>query len=735
MSRSGGKGSRRRAGGLFCGGRGFRLATGLFFSVGLALKPGFAFAAMLEPEAGRRSFFPSSMVIPVSARQPEGISGRVLAGVPSARMPPVGTVGGMIETRIGALSLAQSVQVAIQPLPAVWLAARETLSRDLVGQVRQTGLDLRIRLHQETESWPQVVLGFDDVLADPVATRPSGSTYLMLGRQMGPVDLNVGIARGALAAGRRLRFLAGLTMRTPWPGLSLHLEYRRLPRLLQDTTVTGIEGAPVTVRLRGPRLWPVHAGVLWRGPWGLESGLALEGGRQVMIRAGLSRLPEDWPPYDASPPPRLRPRRLLVGRTPEQGVAALRRHLAGTGHRLALARLHATRAEVWVHLASPDGSARTLGRIAREMANTLPAEIEAFTIIGLWQGVRGSALTLHRQDLEQVRRHAGSVDEVMLHARVAPAPALPAELEMAERWSWALLPRLTFSPFAPGKPSLWWTRLVAETRLALGSGIGVVAGLQASDGRLGVAQHPVGIGFPGRLDQPLFAGTPLQMSRLALTAVTRLGEGIDAGVALGMLESMYGGISAEAVWQPEAARWNLGVRVARVVKRQPGSLFGRQPDPAVTTGDLALTYTLPSEIFGSDRLSADASSSREATPLTRIRLAVGRWLAKDWGSSLRLSRETAAGVELSAELIAASTVPYRRLGLVPTRSFEMTATLQLRFPFSIFDGVPPASRATVTVEPLVRMLGQTLDSPLALGELSATMSPGAVIRSWRTLLQ
>ncbi len=97
-------------------------------------------------------------------------------------------------------------------------------------------------------------------------------------------------------------------------------------------------------------------------------------------------------------------------------------------------------------------------------------------------------------------------------------------------------------------------------------------------------------------------------------------------VSAGIFEEMYGGGAAEILYRPYSRRWALSLNANYVVKRDYNQLFSFQKY-RTATGHLTLFYKTPFNGLN-------------------IKASVGRYLAKDVGASLDLSREFANGTRM-----------------------------------------------------------------------------------------
>lgn len=99
-------------------------------------------------------------------------------------------------------------------------------------------------------------------------------------------------------------------------------------------------------------------------------------------------------------------------------------------------------------------------------------------------------------------------------------------------------------------------------------------------------------------------------------------------LSVGILEEMYGGVFTEAVWIPFRSRLALGAEAAWVQKRDFNQMFDFR-EYSVATGHISAYWN---------------------TGLSGIqaKLSAGRYLAKDIGATLTLSRRFASGLEVGA---------------------------------------------------------------------------------------
>jgi len=149
------------------------------------------------------------------------------------------------------------------------------------------------------------------------------------------------------------------------------------------------------------------------------------------------------------------------------------------------------------------------------------------------------------------------------------------------RFSWAINPNVPVSLFDPDEP------LRADLNIAAGVTAEVLPGLSFT----GVAQKRI----VGMLDditresdsqlprvrsdfaEFLREGDP-GITRLTADYVTKLAPSVYGRLSGGLLESMFGGVSGEVLWQPVAQPWGVGIEINYARQRDFDMRFSSMPD-------------------------------------------------------------------------------------------------------------------------------------------------------------
>jgi len=123
--------------------------------------------------------------------------------------------------------------------------------------------------------------------------------------------------------------------------------------------------------------------------------------------------------------------------------------------------------------------------------------------------------------------------------------------------------------------------------------------------------------------------TDFTIPNLQVTGTQRLGNDLYGMAYAGLLESMYGGVGAEILYRPIGERWSIGAELNWVKQRDFDQRFSFR-NYSVSTGHASFYYT-----WGDEHRVLTAISA-------------GRYLARDWGATLGVSRLFDNGVTMGA---------------------------------------------------------------------------------------
>ena len=177
------------------------------------------------------------------------------------------------------------------------------------------------------------------------------------------------------------------------------------------------------------------------------------------------------------------------------------------------------------------------------------------------------------------------------------------------------------------------------------------------------------------------------MPALQLNHAKRLDQDLFGMVYGGYLEPMYAGVGGEVLYRPMGERWSIGADLNYVRQRAFDQGFGLR-DYRTVTGHVTSYTKLPFDL--------DAAVS------------VGRYLARDWGTTIDISREFNNGVKFGG-WVTRTTASKEEYG---EGSFDKG--IYISIPFDEMMSVSTMSRANIAWAPLTRDGGAMLHRQYSL---------------------
>ena len=353
--------------------------------------------------------------------------------------------------------------------------------------------------------------------------------------------------------------------------------------------------------------------------------------------------------------------------------------------------------------------AQAMGRVARIATRELPASIEGITLEPTQAGIALSATTFQRTDLETQENLAGgsaAIQDRAILADAGPAGNLTPVQNPASPFSWGLSPYFRLTVFNGDEPvqtdvgAQLSARYEIQPNLILSGAIRQRLYTNRGNAELAVDDEiPV-----VRRNGALYAqeGDP-GIEYLTLDHYGRPGPNLYSRVTLGYLEQMFGGVSAEVLWQPVDSRMALGVEANYVAQRDFDMLLGFQ-DYQVATGHASLYYAFDNGF--------------------QAQVDVGRYLAGDWGASFALDREFANGWKVGA-YFTLTDIPFEDYG---EGSFDKG--IRLSIPLDFLIGQPTRTEASTVLRSLTRDGGSRLNVEGRLYDIVRDGHAGELSDAW-----
>lgn len=363
---------------------------------------------------------------------------------------------------------------------------------------------------------------------------------------------------------------------------------------------------------------------------------------------------------------------------------------------------------------------RAIGRAARIVANTVPASVEAITVVTMNGGVETNRVTLSRKDLEAVATLAVSPEEIWHKTSFQSPTGIPdTAFVNPDRYPalrWGLTPKLRQHI---GRPNQFyrfqiWMMLSGELALARGLTLNGALGANLYNNFADLRSIPA-----SRLEHVrseivnyLQKGENNLVS-LALHYVFRPAQDFYARFSGGYLEEMFVGASGEVLYRPYGSRWAVGLELNQVWQREFEQRFGLLEEGnlayEVFTGHLSTYYQMPFyNLFGA--------------------VHIGRYLAGDDGATFEISRRFESGVRVGA-WATVTNVSAEEFG---EGSFDKGFFVSI--PFELFSTTSSRRTGVFSFRPLTRDGGQRLNVGKRLYGVTGDADLGELARDWSYLL-
>ena len=366
----------------------------------------------------------------------------------------------------------------------------------------------------------------------------------------------------------------------------------------------------------------------------------------------------------------------------------LQQSLAVEGITLEAAEITPTTATVLIRNDTYSTGSEVIGRTARIMARLMPPSVQTFTIVPVVSGVQAAAITIARSDLERLEFAPDNTARSYARTQFNSADDTGANAVYLDglypRFNWRFGPYLNASYFDPDSP------LRADVGLELAASYAAAPGLTVSGnlrkrlgGNIADGRQSDSVIQRVRSDAPLYAaaGDPA-LQRLTASYKTALGHDFYGRVSAGYLESMYGGVSAEALWKPVDSPLGVGIEVNYAKQRDFDQMFGFQ-DYDVVTGHVSAYYAFENNF--------------------QAQLDVGRYLAGDVGATLSVDRSFDNGWRVGA-FATLTNVSFEDFG---EGSFDKG--LRFSIPLEFLFGTPSNRVSQTTLRPISRDGGARLN--------------------------
>ncbi len=654
--------------------------------------------------------------------------------VPSARMREAGTITAGIST----LDPYMHGYIGFQLAAPLYINIRQTAEVSHIDKNPDRlypGIDLKLRLIKERQIIPEVALGFQSLIGHK---RMAGE-YLVASKRYKDLDFTLGLGWGRfgstaniknplsalsshfdkkrdldgempnhssdLFTGENIGVFGGLEYFTPYEGLSLKLDWGA-DRFTAEKTA---------LNFNAPAPW--GASLAYKpAPW-IDMGIGMQGRDKLFARLSLQGKPSSWPfkSYKTEKPAPLRYYRTTQGHPAKMALSA-----NAKGILLYDISAQENTSHAGLDLAPFISTPIQIGRAARHMANHGGLDTEELLITPTIYNLRGPTVKLMRRDLEQaLAKGQGSPEEIWQGADFInnnkstdnAAPHTPKLMEhlKADRYALTLQNDLSLSEEDHG--ALYRTSLLINTTgpkffglLTSGSSLrlNIKDNLYHLQDFRGVSPLPV------RSNINEFAKNTFGLERAYTSYMHTIRPDLHTAISFGYLEEMYTGLGGEILYRPFKSRFALGAESWLAFKRDPKTSLnlGLSGD-RVLTGHVKAWYDIPKH---------DLTLQGRA----------GRYLNEDIGATISLLKDFKNGAKLESYITISDQAEADLFG----GTTHADHGLRLSLPLGSIKHVPQGSKTELNISPMGRDIGQILDNPMKLYEITKGFSYQHMVNNW-----
>jgi hypothetical protein len=641
-----------------------------------------------------------------------------LLQTPTARMAPVG------ELSFNANRTAPNSRYSLSLQPLDWLEGtfrytsisnRSYGPEDLSGDQsnKDKAVDVKARLWQESHWLPEVALGFRDV----GGTGLFSSEYFVANKRYKDLDFSVGIAWGYLGNRGDFRnplsyydesyndrrsnasagdvntsmyfrgspsLFGGIAYQTPWAPLSLKIELEGNDYKHEPQENNQIQDSPINIGA----VYKLNENIDLTAGW--ERGNTALFGITLHTNFVSRKAPAKTYDPPAQPLPTHTP---TVGLDQVDWAEVSKKLESNAGYKIERIAQRDSELMVYGEQSKYFYSAKGAGRASRILDNSANDEIQWFTLVNKRYDMPVEETSVPRstfrnvvnneQDLvdlhrtTEVNRATAHYDKTLYQQKPDPFTygfGLGYQQNIGGPDGFLLY---QISAYAEGQyrftPSTW------------ASG-GISANLLNNYDKF---KYDSASNLPRvRTDLRQYVTTSdVTMPALQLNKAKRLDQDLYGMVYGGYLESMYAGVGGELLYRPMGERWSIGADLNYVRQRDFDQGFGLR-DYKTVTGHITTYTKLPFDL--------DAAVS------------VGRYLARDWGTTIDISREFTNGVKFGG-WVTRTTASKEEYG---EGSFDKG--IYISIPFDEMMSVSTMSRANIAWAPLTRDGGAMLHRQYSL---------------------
>ncbi|MBL4601207.1 MAG: YjbH domain-containing protein [Emcibacteraceae bacterium] len=357
-----------------------------------------------------------------------------------------------------------------------------------------------------------------------------------------------------------------------------------------------------------------------------------------------------------------------------------------------------------------------IGRTVRILSAEAPDTVERFNIISKERGIKVSKVSVLRKDFEKIAEFNSSPEEIFSNTQISKPGRMAIgghSFESFPQFEYGILPDLE-THFGSDKDDHFKGDLNLKIygRVNLSNSLQFYA--EAKQHIIGnIDMIPVSNNVNVhhvRSDIGLYAaeGTT-SIRRLSFEYIKNPTNNIYTRITAGHLEAMYSGVSAEILYRQYGGSLSFGLDINLVKQRGYNQLF-KMRDYETVTGHATLYYV---------NKKYDITS----------KVSFGRYLAKDWGTTIDISRQFGNGIRIGA-MATFTNMSESNFG---RGNFDKGVYMTV--PFDFFWFRQSRDKASFKFRRLGKNGGQKLDHNTRLFDLLSPSQPYKISNSWNRVLE
>lgn len=664
------------------------------------------------------AFLPYSLAHAEPRYTQSDFGGVGLLQTPTARMAPAG------ELSFNANRTDPNSRYSLSLQPLDWLEGtfrytsvtnRAYGPKELSGSQsnKDKAVDFKVRLWQESHWAPEVALGFRDV----GGTGLFSSEYFVADKRYKNLDFSLGIAWGYL--GNRgdfknpLSFLGdsfnkrrdpttagdvntgmyfrgppslfgGVSYQTPWAPLSLKLEYEGNDYKHEPQNNNQIQDSPINI------------GAVYKLSDSVDLSVGWERGNTALFGITLHTnfVSRKAPTKTFDPPAQPLPTQEPITPLTEVDWAEVSKQLdKNAGYKVERISQRDSELTVYGEQSKYFYSAKAVGRASRILDNNANSDIQWFNLVNKRYNMPIEETSVPRSTFRDVVNN--EQDLVNLHRttevnRATPRIEKTLFQQKPDPFTYGFGLGYQQNIGGPDGFLLYQVSAYAEGQYRFTPGTWASGGISANLlNNYDKFKYDAPSKLPRvRTDVRKYVTTSdVTMPALQLNQARQLDQDLYGMVYGGYLEPMYAGVGGELLYRPMGERWSIGADLNYVRQRDFEQDFGLR-DYRTITGHITAYTKLPFDL--------DAAVS------------VGRYLARDWGTTIDISREFSNGVKFGG-WVTRTNVSSEDYG---EGSFDKG--IYISIPFDEMMSVSTMSRANIAWAPLTRDGGAMLHRQYSL---------------------